>query len=97
MASDDDIDRLFRGVAERIGGVDDGTHRMFRLLLETTLKFRDDVKDKGDSSLTIAEAQTALDGLMEVLKTHAIPNHITGNARTLIVKWLEEIRRSVHH
>lgn len=97
MASDDDIDRLFRGVAEKIGSVDDGTHQMFRLLVETTLKFRDDLRDKEGLSLTVAETQTALDGLMEVLRTHAIPNRMTGHARSLIVKWLEEIRRSVHH
>lgn len=84
-------------MVEKIGPVDDGTHAMFRLLVETALAYRDRLREEKGDGLTVGETQAALDGFMDVLQTHRVPDALTGHTRELVVLWLEEIKRTIHH
>lgn len=91
-----DIERFLRSVVDRLGDVDDGTYRMFRMLVETALSYRDELADNGET-LTVVETQGALDAFMEVMKTHDIPKQLPAHVHQLVVRWLQEIKKTVHH
>lgn len=93
---EDDIDVLLRVAAEKMGTADPGTHRMFRLLIQTTLQYRDQLHAQG-VPLTVQETREALDTFMEVLKTHTIPKNLDPHVHELLVMWLEEVRKTIHH
>lgn len=94
---DDDIQKLFQGLIEQVGeNADDGTYRMFRLLITTTLRCRDNLRSQG-IALTVGETQAALTAFMDVMKTHSIPDGLSANAQHLVIEWLKEIKENVHH
>ncbi|MBI4212534.1 MAG: hypothetical protein HY540_07850 [Deltaproteobacteria bacterium] len=97
MTKESDIETFLKNVVDRVGDVDEGTHRMFRMLVEITLTYRDELHQSNQEKLTVSETQEALDGFMDVMKTHEIPAKLTPHAHRLIVLWLEEIKKSVHH
>ena len=94
---DDDIQKLFARIAEHFKHADEKSHLMFKMLVSTTLKFRDDLMKGTGMLLTVGETQKALDVFMEVLKTHKIPPNLDRNVHDLVVLWLEEIRTMLHH
>jgi hypothetical protein len=94
---DDDIEKLFGRIAEHFKHADERSHQMFRMLVDTTLKFRDEIVKRTGVPLTIGETHKALDIFMEVLKTHKIPPNLDKNVHDLVVIWLEEIKTMLHH
>lgn len=94
---DDDIERLFGRIAEHFKHSDERSHQMFKMLVSTTLKFREDVVQKTGVPLTVGETQKALDIFMEVLKTHKMPPNLDKNVHDLVIIWLEEIKTMLHH
>jgi len=92
-----DIDEFLRGAVERLGGnVDDGTHRTFKLLVEITLRFRDELHEQ-NLDLTVEQTQAALDAFMQIMKTQKFPEDLVGNAHQLVLRWLEAIKENVHN
>lgn len=94
---DDDIKQLFARLAEHFKDADDNTHRMFSMLVKTTLKHRDELLKKTGVSLTIGETQKALEIFMEVLKTRKIPPKLDKNVHDLVILWLEELKTHLYH
>jgi len=94
---DDDIAKLFARLAEHFKDADDNTHRMFAMLVKTTLRFRDMLIEKTGIPLTVGETQKALDAFMEVLKKRRIPPNLDKNVHDLLILWLEELRTTLHH
>jgi len=94
---DDDIAKLFGRLAEHFKDADDNTHRMFAMLVKTTLKYRDMLMEKTGVPLTVGETQKALDVFMEVIKTHKIPQGLDKNVHDLLILWLEELKTTLHH
>ncbi len=94
--ANDDINEFLQGVLDKVSDVDAETHRMFKMLVNTTLQYRDELHDKGEH-LTVGQTQQALDAFMQVMKTHEIPANLNDNSHQLVVKWLEEIKKNVHN
>ena len=94
---EDDIARFFDQVALRLGDQDEGIQQMCRLLVETTLAFRDQLRHSRGETLTVGETRDALDTFMEVMKTHRIPEKLPPHVHGLVIMWLEEIKTKVHH
>ncbi len=94
---DDDIQALFSKIAEHFNETDEKSHQMFKMLVNTTLKFRDELLAKSGIPLTVGETQKALDMLMEVIKTHKVPPNLDKNIHDLLILWLEEIKVMLHH
>jgi hypothetical protein len=94
---DSDIEKLFGRIAEHFKHADEKSHQMFRMLVETTLKFRDELMAKTGVPLTVGETQKALDVFMEVMKSHKVPQNLDKNVHDLVILWLEEIKVMLHH
>jgi len=94
---DDDIAKLFAKIAEHFKHADDAAHEMFKILVNTTLHFRDELIQKTGVPLTVGETQKALDIFMKVLKTHKMPQNLDKNVHDLIILWLEEVKTILHH
>lgn len=94
---DDDIEKLFGRIAEHFQHADEKSHEMFRMLVSTALKFRDELKEKTGVPLTVGETQKALDIFMEVLKNHKMPQNLDKNIHDLVILWLEEVKVMLHH
>ena len=91
-----DVEVFLRQVAGRFEGVDEGVVRMFRMLVEVTLRYRDEVEKNGHI-LTVQTTKDALDAFMHVMKTHAMPENLSSEAHQLVLYWLEEIKNTVHN
>ncbi|OGQ21909.1 MAG: hypothetical protein A3C46_01425 [Deltaproteobacteria bacterium RIFCSPHIGHO2_02_FULL_44_16] len=96
-SSNTDVEQFLKQVIERFGDVSDGTKEIFKLLVETTLDYSENLKTSGNNTLTVGETKIALDAFMEIMKTHEIPKNLSGNSYDLVIRWLEEIKKTVHH
>lgn len=93
----DDIEKLFGRIAEHFKHADEKSHQMFKILVNTTLKFREELIKKTGVPLKVGETQKALGVFMEVLKTHKIPPNLDKNINSLVILWLEEVKVMLHH
>lgn len=91
-----DVEVFLRNIASRFEGIDEGVVRMFRMLVEVTLHYRDELEKNGEI-LTVQTTKDALDAFMGVMKTHTIPENLPPQAHQLVVHWLEEIKKTVHN
>jgi len=94
---DDDIAKLFARITEHFKHADDTAHQMFKILVNTTLSYRDKLMEETGVPLTVGETQKALDVFMKVLKTHKIPAGLDKNIHNLVILWLEEVKVMLHH
>lgn len=95
---DDDIKQLFERISEHFGGrVEDGTEDIFAMLVNTTLKYRDQLDAKTGNPLTIGETREALEAFMHVMKEKKFPKDLSERAHDLIVVWLEALKERTHH
>lgn len=91
----DDIERLFKRVAEHFKGATEPTKRMFSMLVDETLKFRDELLKGKNEILTVGETHRALDAFMKVLKTHEIPDGLEKNVKELLLRWLKALKLKI--
>ena len=94
--NDDDVSQLLRRIGEKVGQVDEKSLRMFRLLVTVTLQYRDQLRAQGEI-LTVEETKKALNVFRIVLKTREIPEELESRARELVMLWLQEIKKTIHH
>lgn len=94
---DDDIEKLFVRIAKHFEHADEASHKMFSMLVRTTLKFRDELVKETGVPLTVGETQKALDIFMKILKTHKVPPNLDKNIHDLVILWLEEVKVMLHH
>ena len=94
---DEDIKVLFDRIAHHFAGADEGARGMFAMLVETTMRYRDLLAHAQGKPLTVGEASAALEIFMEVLRTQRIPAGLEDRVRGLVMLWLEELRKKIHH
>ena len=97
MESGDDIEHVFRHMEERIGDQNDGAKHMLAMLVRVTLAYRDELVQLNEPPLTVGETQSALDAFMVVMKTQQFPEVADSRVKTLVLKWLEELRKVIHN
>lgn len=69
-----EIDELFQKIAPDSAGDDDqGARQVFKSLVETTLTYRDQLKDKQAFILTVEDVRIVLDWLMAYMQTGKAP------------------------
>ncbi|MFH1875074.1 MAG: hypothetical protein ABH859_07850 [Pseudomonadota bacterium] len=94
---DNDIAKIFEQAGEYFQDKDESIYRMFAMLVKATLKYRDDLLERKDETLTVGETQKALDVFMQVLQTQEIPSDLEQNVHDLLILWLEELKQRVRH
>ncbi len=97
MESNEDIEHIFRRMAERFADQSDGAKRMLAMLVRVTLAYRDELVLLNEPPLTVGETQSALDAFMVVLRTQQFPEVADPRVKALVVKWLEELRKVIHN
>lgn len=95
--TDDDIKKLFERVAKHFEDADEGTQRMFGMLVKTAIVYRDKLVHSSGAALTVEETRRALDAFMKVLQTHDIPKGLDGRVHGLVLMWLEELKEMTHN
>lgn len=95
---DDDIRQLFERISKHFGSnVEEGTEDIFAMLVNTTLKYRDQLDAKTGTPLTIGETREALEAFMHVMKKKSFPENLSERAHDLIVIWLEALKERTQH
>ncbi len=76
---------------------DEGGRMMLGMLVHTTLAYRDQLVAEKKAPLTIGETREALDSFMTVMRTKRFPDIPNPRARELVMMWLQELKKSIHH
>jgi len=97
MQSKDDIEVLFRHLEEHFSEAGEGSRKMLGMLVHTTLTYRDTLVARSESPLTVEETRKALDIFMTIFTTKKFPAISDPRIKELVMMWLEEVRKNVHH
>lgn len=97
MQTDDDIEMLFRRIEHHFADKDEGAKHMLAMLVRIALSYRDHLVAINEPPLTVGETQQALDAFMVVVKTQQFPAIPEQRIKKLVLLWLEELQRTVHH
>jgi hypothetical protein len=89
---DKDIYILFSKVAGDTAGHDESLHRVFSMLIKTTLRYRDQMLKSRGIVITVEDVRTALDWLIPSLKTGRLPETGDKIRLDLLKLWLDEMR-----
>jgi hypothetical protein len=89
---DKDIYTLFANLAEKAEQDNEPLKEVFRILVKSTLAYRDNVLRASGSVVTVEDVQSALEWLLPALKTGRLP--ITDNKLRLdlLKLWLDELK-----
>jgi hypothetical protein len=90
---DEDIYNLFNSVAENSIKHNEPVRKVFSILVRTTLKYRDDMKETKGLKVTVEDVKTTLDLLLESLNTGRLPETKDKVRLDLLKLWLDEFRR----
>lgn len=87
-----DINKLFMKVAGQTGDMPEDAKNVFSILVSSTVRYRDCLKQDLGIVVTVEDVRVALDWLLESMRTKRLPE--TNNALRLdLVKiWLEALR-----
>jgi len=87
-----DIHTLFMRVAGRARDLPEDVKSVFSILVSSTLRYRDALKEDLGIVVTVEDVRVALDGLLESMRTKRLPE--TNNALRLdLVKiWLDALK-----
>ena len=87
-----DIYRLFLRVAERSAQNTGDVRRVFSLLVQSTLRYRDHVLESTGVTVTVEDVRTALGWLVFSLVTGQIPETDNKLRLGLLKIWLDELK-----
>lgn len=90
---DEDIYNLFNSVAENSIRSNEPVRKVFSMLVRTTLKYRDDMKEAKGLKVTVEDVKTTLDLLLESLNTGRLPETEDKVHLDLVKLWLDEFKR----
>jgi hypothetical protein len=97
MEHDDDIEQLFKRIERHFENKEEGARHMLGMLVRVALSYRDKLVVANEPALTVGETQQALDAFMVVVKTHQFPEISDQRIKRLVLLWLEELQKTVHH
>ena len=87
-----EIHKLFLRVAGTTAEVPEDAMRVFSILVSTTLRYRDQLKEDLDIVVTVEDVGVALDWLLESLRTKRLPETDNRVRLDLVKIWLQELR-----
>ena len=89
----DVIDKLFMKVAATVGHpVPEDAKRVFSVLVSSTLKYRDHLKEELGVTVTVEDVRVALDWLLESIQTKHLPETDNEVQLDLLRIWLDELK-----
>lgn len=93
MAETDDISIVFEKIRKHFDGKGESEHKMFHTLVDTALKYRDELASSGEKPISVDETKKALDGFMKIIVERKFPDDIDDRSKGLVLRWLEELKK----
>ena len=87
-----DGDKLFLKAAGRVVRPSPDVKNVFSILVSSTLRYRDWVKEAKGIVVTVEDVRVVLDWLLETIRTHQLPKTENRLRLDLLNIWLDEIR-----
>ena len=97
MECEDDIEILFRRIEEHFKDEGEDATHLFSMFVEIALSYRDQLIAREEPALTVGETQKALDYFMVIVKTQKFPEISEQRIKELVIRWLEELPKYIHH
>ena len=79
-------------VVQGSGEPDDAVKRVFSILVQATLRYRDDLLASRGVTVTVDDVRTALKWLVPALATGELPRTDRWISLDLLKRWLEELK-----
>ena len=87
-----EISRLFMRVAGRASELPDEVRSVFTILVSSTLRYRDRLKDDLEIILTVEDVRVTLDWLLQSMRTKRLPQTNNLVRLDLLKIWLDELK-----
>jgi hypothetical protein len=87
-----DIHKLLMRVAGRASDVPEDAKNVFSILVSSTLRYRDSLKEDLGIVVTVEDVRVALDWLLESMRTKRLPETNNAVRLDLLKIWLDELR-----
>jgi hypothetical protein len=87
-----DINKLFMRVAGRASGLPEDVKKVFSILVSSTLRYRDCLREDLNIVVTVEDVRVALDWLLESMDTKRLPETNNGVRLDLLKIWLDELK-----
>lgn len=88
-----DIEKLFLTVAQDPAMDTDANRKMFSLLIQSTLRYRDEMLSSKGVVVTVGDVRTALGWLVPVLATGNMPKTDNKISLGLLDLWMDELKK----
>lgn len=85
------IERLFEQVSKNYDNVPEEAHKFFKMFVQETLDYRDELAEAGLEPLKVGEVQEALNCLEQFLYSQNFSENISPRAETLLKRWIEKV------
>ena len=87
-----DINKLFMRVAGQAGDVPEDAKSVFSILVSSTLRYRDSLKEDLGMVVTVEDVRVALDWLLESMHTKRLPETNNALRLDLLKIWLDALK-----
>ena len=92
---DKDIYILFSDLAEKADQDNEPLKEVFKVLIKSTLRYRDNILKEKGVTVTVHDVRSALDWLVPALKTGRLPDTDNKIRLDLLKIWLDELKAIV--
>lgn len=89
---DKDIYRLFSDLAEKVDQDNELLKEVFKVLIKSTLRYRDHILKEKGVTVTVQDVRSALDWLLPALQTGRLPATDDKIRLDLLKIWLDELK-----
>ena len=89
---DQEVDKFFLKAAGRVVRHPPDVKNVFSILVSSTLRYRDWIKEEKGIVVTVEDVRVTLDWLLETIRTHQLPKTENRLRLDLLNIWLDEIR-----
>lgn len=89
--NDKEVETLFEAVACTMPKTTPEVRKVFSLLVSSTLRYRDQMKEQAGITVTVEDVRVTLDMLLQVLHTKMVPHQDLAVRANLLELWLEEL------
>jgi hypothetical protein len=89
---DEDICILFLNLAQKADRDNDSMKEVFKILIKSTLRYRDSLLKAKGVTVTVQDVQTTLEWLVPALKTGKLPSTDDKIRLDLLKLWLDELK-----
>jgi hypothetical protein len=89
---DEDVSILFLNLAEKADEGNEPLKEVFKTLIKTTLKYRDNILKTAGTVVTVEDVRTTLAWLVPAVKTGRLPATDDKIKLDLLKLWLDELK-----